>query len=347
AEFVRRGHEVHLVVSRIGRHFPLPSEVRVHHLRTWSWNKKKQRIRFSQQVQHLLRRTHFDLSFSLGRTAGQDVVLAPANHLGFKRAEGQVPNQWRDQVQIQLDRDSFTSSRLVLAASHMMKEELIELYGISSEKIEVLYPPIDIKKFTRLPPARRQDLRNQWGLSAEKRYFLFVSTSHKRKGLPLLLDVFSRLTDLPYELLICGKPLVQTDLPNVRYLGHHSQVEELYNCCDYTIHPAQYEPFGQIVVESLQCGCPVLVSERVGAKEILNESLGRVVPGFEAQTWALCIRSLVDTRFAVPVDFALIEKLDTQSHVTKLLALLAQHGIIEGRRNSNHLGETPRPNQAH
>ena len=90
-------------------------------------------------------------------------------------------------------------------------------------------------------------LRERYGLPADKRLFLFVSSSHKRKG-HFLLRCFAQATDTDSVLVIAGLPKVLSDLPNVIDLQFIPQMEELYAAVDFTtIHPATYEPFGQIV----------------------------------------------------------------------------------------------------
>jgi len=54
----------------------------------------------------------------------------------------------------------------------------------------------------------------------------------------------------------------------VRMLGfvNQSQLPSVYRGADFFVLPSSYEPFGLVVNEAMLCGCPVAISDRVGAK---------------------------------------------------------------------------------
>jgi glycosyltransferase involved in cell wall biosynthesis len=53
----------------------------------------------------------------------------------------------------------------------------------------------------------------------------------------------------------------------VRFLGfvNQSQLPAIYTSADVMVLPSIYEPFAVVVNEAMCCGCPVMVSDRVGA----------------------------------------------------------------------------------
>ncbi|HXM05101.1 MAG TPA: glycosyltransferase, partial [Chthoniobacterales bacterium] len=54
----------------------------------------------------------------------------------------------------------------------------------------------------------------------------------------------------------------------VRFLGfvNQSGLPETYGAADILVLASEYEPFGVVVNEAMLCGCPVIVSDRVGAR---------------------------------------------------------------------------------
>ena len=106
----------------------------------------------------------------------------------------------------------------------------------------------------------------------DEEYVLFVGDS-ERKGLSRVRQ-FARQTDL--SVYVVG------DLSDAetafRTCGRVApdRLAELYSGAVATIHPAQFEAFGNVVLESLACGTPVATTSQCGASEILSASCGVV-----------------------------------------------------------------------
>ena len=54
----------------------------------------------------------------------------------------------------------------------------------------------------------------------------------------------------------------------VRFLGfvNQSGLPAVYRSSDVMVLPSEYEAFGVVVLEAMLCGCPVIVSDHVGAR---------------------------------------------------------------------------------
>lgn len=99
-------------------------------------------------------------------------------------------------------------------------------------------------------------------------YLIHVG-DQKRKGTDRVIEYARNVDD---NIKIIGD-LSDRDLPpNVSLLGRVSQdrLAELYSGARATIHPARFEAFGNVILESLSCGTPVVVSPNCGAAEIIN-----------------------------------------------------------------------------
>jgi len=76
---------------------------------------------------------------------------------------------------------------------------------------------------------------------------------------------------------IVGKPDYVLDHPNVKYLGHLSDLSSLYRSADYMCHICHLDACPNSVVEGLHAGVPVLCNNIGGTPEIVGES-GIVLP---------------------------------------------------------------------
>lgn len=124
---------------------------------------------------------------------------------------------------------------------------------------------IDFERFTICGPA------------APGEYFLAVTGSQFRKGYDVLLDVFERNPELRLKLAGSLKGESPPPHENIDVLGHVGQTElaSLYRGATALIHPARYEPFGNVILESLASGTPVIVSDEThcGAVGVLDDDV--------------------------------------------------------------------------
>jgi glycosyltransferase involved in cell wall biosynthesis len=322
ANLQARGHEVTVIVFKVGEGIQVPDGIRLQKVNI-DWVPKLFRAWvFDRRVGRIMEQENFDFSLSLGRTSHQDALLLPGNHLGYLRAMGKRGRSLDDRLQIFMDAKGYASAGTILACSEMMRDEVVELYGVNAQKIKVLYPPTDIARFHLGHRENRGALRKQFGMDPGKVSFVLVSASHGRKGLPLLLKVFEALKNEPFELFVAGEePVNVSGLANVKALGFVKDTEGLYSAADFTLLPALYEPFGQVVSESLLCGTPVILSKHVGAKSIVDLNSGLVLPDLEVGTWVDAIRSLSGRKFQIPKDLATRYGLDIESHMERILGL--------------------------
>lgn len=280
--FLKRGDEVHLFTSKKAPEITPPKGLHIHFINVKKYPKPIRNFFFDKKLKNLISREKYDFILSLERTTRQYHVIAPSTHKGYLKAQNKNFSDPIDLVQLYLDRKAFTNAKVVYACSTMVKEEIIKYYGIKEDKVKVLFPPTNTDKFNL--QISKEAAKAKWDLNEDKTYFLLVSTSHKRKGLNVLLKIFRGLDPEKYILLIAGSNF-ESPIENVKSLGFVKDMNSLYRAVNFTVHPAIYEPFGQIVVESLACETPVIVSSKVGAKELINEDVGEVVEGLNVDLW--------------------------------------------------------------
>jgi glycosyltransferase involved in cell wall biosynthesis len=322
--FLNRGDEVHLFTSKMAPDIVPPKGLHLHLINVKNYPKPFRNFFFDKILKKTIVREEYDFILSLERTTRQYHVIAPSTHKGYLEAQGKFFIDPIDWVQLYLDKKAFKNSKVIYACSSMVKNEIIRFYGINPDKIKVLFPPTNIQKFNT--NISKTEAREKLEALPQKKYFLFVSTSHKRKGLDLLLKVFSKLNKEKYHLWVAGSNF-ETKLPNVTPLGFVKNMELYYRAADFTLHPAVYEPFGQIVVESLACQTPVFVSENVGAKELLNDDIGFVVPDFSEKSWQNAIEKLSEKTFFTQTEAFDMNELSLETHMEKMLNWSAMKNI--------------------
>jgi glycosyltransferase involved in cell wall biosynthesis len=226
---------------------------------------------FDWRIGRVKRRLDLTPLIACNQTRWADIAVCGGTHPGYLAAMGK-PMRWSDRLKIALERAHLESSRAIVAHSQLMVDEIVGHYGIARGKIELLYPPVDTERFKPVDDAERMRLRSELAITDDRATFLLASTGHARKGLAELAAFFGA-TSLPVTLLVVGRP-PKTALPNVRYLGYRTDIENVYRAVDFTVMASAYEPFGLVGIESVLCGTPVQLAEGVGCGEVIAAPAG-------------------------------------------------------------------------
>jgi glycosyltransferase involved in cell wall biosynthesis len=103
----------------------------------------------------------------------------------------------------------------------------------------------------------------------------FPSMDHRRKGLASIMQAIAG-SSLPVRLAIAGRRPHGAADARATFLGYVEDMENLYRAADYTILASIYEPLALAAIESVLCGTPVLLSDRIGAIEVLTPEAAQV-----------------------------------------------------------------------
>lgn len=224
---------------------------------------------YSYRVRKAQADADIDVLVACNTVATADIAMCGGTHIGFLKAM-QKKVRIRDQRKIKLETKMYQQASLIMAHSKLMRQELLDLYGLPAEKIWVLYPPVNHNRFTLVSKEKRKQLRKRFGFEDNEIVMLFPSSSHDRKGLKLVLEAVERMGS-PFVLAVAGKK-PEIDSEYIRYLGYIKNIEACYQAVDFSILAPLYEPFGLVGVESVLCGTPVIFPTNVGSTEVLDRS---------------------------------------------------------------------------
>lgn len=127
----------------------------------------------------------------------------------------------------------------------------------------------------------------------------FIGNNTPYKGLPLLLNVLKQLpSTTPYRLDVWGGKIGKEKDLQVFYRGKFDSlsVSEVYEGMDMLVVPSIWkETFGFVVLEALSYGVPVIVSDNVGAKDIVRKYNEKFIFSSEFELFVL-INEIIDDR---------------------------------------------------
>ena len=181
-----------------------------------------------------------------------------------------------------------------VAVSSLTKEKFIQEYpDIHCRQIEVIHPGVDLDAFTGLDRKTcRYEVRQRFGMDATETVVIFVSMNYDIKGLDYLMTGLARFKERhpkeKFKLLIVGKSdhrkysslAEKTGIqPNVVYTGiiPHDKIAPLYLASDIFSMPSRFDTFGLTVLEAMAASLPVIISENVGAKDLVRQGVNGFV----------------------------------------------------------------------
>jgi glycosyltransferase involved in cell wall biosynthesis len=171
----------------------------------------------------------------------------------------------------------FHAADRVMVLSKAASRSLVE-EGIGAGKIFVNPCGVDLSRFT--PPEKKED---------DVFRIIYCGNISPRKGVHYLLQAFSELNLDRAELWLIGSAptpsfgrlLARHQSGNVRFLGTfpYDELRQVYAQGSVFVLPSLADGFGMVVPQAMACGLPVIVTENVGAADIVADGVdGYVVP---------------------------------------------------------------------
>jgi UDP-glucose:(heptosyl)LPS alpha-1,3-glucosyltransferase len=276
---VEYGHDVHLLAPPAQ---PALSGVTHHRLSLPPLPAGARLLALALLVRRVARRGTWDIVQSHERTLGQDVYRAGEGcHAAYLQAMGRTRSRGAyHRVVLGLERRVMTRTPCIVAISRLGKAEIEGLYGTPSERVSVVYNGVDLERFH---PRHRAVLgaaaRSEAGIPVGAPVALFVGSGFERKGLATAIAALAR-GGRSRRLLVLGKgarPPYDTlarrrgVADRLVWLGPRADIERWYAAADVVVLPTRYEPFGNVHLEALASGVPVVTTTRAGGAEVVAE----------------------------------------------------------------------------
>jgi glycosyltransferase involved in cell wall biosynthesis len=172
-------------------------------------------------------------------------------------------------------------------------------YGLHPGRIRLFPNTVDVGEYQRAAAAvRRRGARIRSRLDLPRHFVLYAGRLTPSKGIGDLAAALRMLGGQSPELVIAGVGPLSGELgvlPRVRLLGFQptDRLIELLALADAAVLPSRAETWGVVVNEALACGCPVVVSDAVGAVEdlVVDGVNGRVFPAGDVRALAAALAS--------------------------------------------------------
>jgi glycosyltransferase involved in cell wall biosynthesis len=294
---VDRENEYVLFANEFNRH-NYEFRARNYQLRTWGSRSKRKPVRLVYEHAFLpseIKREQFDLFHGpsnflpLWKVCPYIVTMQDMSYFGSvskRRYTRSKVLYWR-----LMTKRTVAVADMIIASSAYSKQDILRYVRYPEEKVRVIWlaaHPV----FRRVEDAKRiEDFRQRFELP--ERYVLFVGTLEPGKNIVRLVRAFERLrrTVSDCQLILVGDrgwlyddifaTIEERKLGGVvRYVGHVSD-EDLclfYNAASVVALPSLNEGFGLPVVEAMNCGTPIVVSNLSSLPEVAGDAALQVDP---------------------------------------------------------------------
>lgn len=173
---------------------------------------------------------------------------------------------------IELKRQSITNASKIIAISENTKKDVMEIYDIAEEKINVVYHGYSVgmsysEKIEDLPP----------------KYILYVGVRAAYKNFHRFLEAFALINKNhnDIELVCTGSPFTEEEISLITKLGLKNKVKRyfvsdgqltyLYQHALCFVFPSLYEGFGIPILEAFAAKCPIALSNTSCFPEIARD----------------------------------------------------------------------------
>jgi glycogen(starch) synthase len=176
----------------------------------------------------------------------------------------------------------------VIACSAYMRDHVADIYGIEEERVTVIPNGIDPSDLQPFDERAMREFRSRFA-AADEQLVLLVGRLVYEKGFQVALEALPRVIDEldGVRFLVAGSGTHEQELKaqaaELGLLDHGTflgwigddVLHTLYRIADLTVVPSIYEPFGLVALEAMASGCPCLVADTGGLREVVpHEEVG-------------------------------------------------------------------------
>jgi glycogen(starch) synthase len=207
----------------------------------------------------------------------------------------------------------------LIVCSYYMRGHVADIFDVDERRIAVIPNGIDPSELR--PAHDLQSLRLKFAEPHEK-LVLFVGRLVYEKGFQLALDAMPSVLEGVEDVrfLVAGSGTHEAELREQAErlgLSEHGSflgwigddvLHSLYRIADLCVVPSIYEPFGLVALEAMASGCPCIVADTGGLREVVpvGERVGLRFNGGDAEHLGVMIERLL-------VDGPLRERLVTEA----------------------------------
>ena len=193
--------------------------------------------------------------------------------------------QWRDRRHkaafSAVTRVAYAAADLIVATSEGVARDLTAAFGIDPGRIRVLANPVDLD---RVRAAATESIDESVLPSGTAPLIVAAGRLAEAKNYPLMIDAFAAIRQLmPARLCILGQGELEGSLRQliaarglrdaVSLAGFQGNPWKFIARGDVFLLTSHYEGFGNVLIEAMACGVPVVATASAGTRDIVSHQV--------------------------------------------------------------------------
>lgn len=290
----KRGHEV--IVYTQSWDGPVPEGFDIRLITSKAFTNHGKAVSYYKQLQHELKNLDFSGLIGFNRIPGLDVYFAGDNCLVEKATDRffyRILNP-RYRIYSAFEQSIFSPSAdtEIMYIAKQQKIDYIKHYATQEYRFHLLPPGIpEDRRRTTDSAATRASIRESNNVGTDEIVLIQVGSGFTTKGVDRSIRALASLPDNvrqktrlwiigknnPGKFLILAKTLMIAS--KVEFMGGRDDIPALMAGADLMIHPAVNEAAGNVLLEAMTAGLPVLCTAACGYAHYIKDSgAGRVIP---------------------------------------------------------------------
>ncbi len=219
-------------------------------------------------------------------------------------ADYQWRRRWHKAAFATVARIGYGAADLIVATSQGVASDLTSAFAINPDRIRVLANPVDVARVRAasaepidapiLPPGTGPLIVAAGRLADAKNY-------------PLMIEAFAALAQkMPVRLCILGQGELEGSLrqliaarglgDSVSLAGFQANPWKYIARADVFLLTSRYEGFGNVLIEAMACGVPVVATASAGTRDIVQHGVdGMLVEAHSPQSVAASVLGILES----------------------------------------------------
>ena len=177
----------------------------------------------------------------------------------------------------------------IITISEGIKKSLVSYFGLNESKIQTIYNPINVEEVVSL--SEENVSHPFFNNKIARPVIIAIGRLTRPKNYPLLLQAFAEVSkQKPVSLIILGQGALRDELislgkslgiqDNISFIGFQKNPFSWLKRSDLFILSSDWEGFGNVIIEAMACGIPVISTDcSSGPSEIIQSgNNGLLVP---------------------------------------------------------------------